>query len=65
MWSARSSTGLPNAREMWTYWSKSSKGPQRRLRHWSLCPTRRGRESWDLFSVEKRRLREDLITVCE
>jgi len=39
--SAVSSAGLPSARKMWGYWSRSSEGPQRQLRHCSSSRMRR------------------------
>lgn len=45
--SAVCSSGLLGTKEIWSYWSKSSKQPQRCLRDWSICQVRRGWESWD------------------
>lgn len=37
----------PTLLQIWTYSSESTEGPQRQLRYWSTCHTRRSWESWD------------------
>ena len=45
----------------WTCWSRSGGRPQRWSEGWSTSPTRKGWESWGLFSLENRRLQGGLL----
>ena len=55
------SSGLPSTRQMWTYWRESREEPLRRLRDWSICPMRKGWESWDSSAWRREGSGGDLI----
>jgi len=60
---AVSSSGLLSTRNMWTYWSKSIKGPQICLRDWSIFHVMWGWESWDCLDW-KREGSGGILSLC-
>lgn len=66
-WSAVSSSRVLSTGRTLSCWEQSRGGPQRWSEGWIPSPMRKGWEGWGLFSLDMRRLQEDLIepsTAC-